>query len=378
MVEILLFLEDPCYETEVESIFSTERYSCKVFTELEPLQKISLQEFFDFAIVWGSKSETIKTLIDFFQKNNLSYLPVVIMTENKSLADEVCTLPIADFLLLPLPREEFKSLLKQICLDIDFRMNVVGRFNWQGSLEEYHLLNLVQMVSSDKRNAVLSIRYGDALGKLYFNEGKLVHAQYNKLDGFQALNRLVYWQRGNFQIVFRDERFAVQSLDRSNQEILIEMAKIFADFDRMYQQLPEMYQHIICNLGSSALPSNIIQQNVLRMAEKPTTIFEILVQSDEDFNKVVPELQRLFKKQLLVEESKFNELIDLQKANGGFGKLFYTISSVFKKKENNREEEDYEDQNITNVDYSKPSIEIMQPNTILPEQKKVLEKILVE
>jgi hypothetical protein len=376
MVEILLYLEDPCYETEIDRLFNSERYSVKIFTELKSLQEVSLQEFFDLAIIWGAKSENIKELTDFFQKNNLSYLPVVVISENKSLAKEVSALPISDCWLLPLPREEINSLLNHICLDIDFRMNVFGRFNWQGSLEEYHLLNLIQMVSSDKRTAVLSISYGDASGKIFFNKGKLIHAQYNKLDGFEALNKLVYWQRGHFKIMFSDERYTVQSLDKSNQEILIEMAKIFADFDRMYQHLPDMHEHIICNLDASTLPSNLIQQNVLRMAEKPVSIFEVLVGLDETYDIVIPELQKLFKKQLLIEKSKFKELMHLQKENGGFGKLFYTISSVFKKKNNDREEDD--DHNINNIDHIKPSIEIMQPQSILPEQKRILEKILVE
>jgi hypothetical protein len=68
-----------------------------------------------------------------------------------------------------------------------------------GRIEEFHLADVVHVIVAGKMSGSLNVTTDDnVLGMLYFDSGRLVHAQFGNVSGDDAATSILSWVKGGF------------------------------------------------------------------------------------------------------------------------------------------------------------------------------------
>ncbi|MEL6823269.1 MAG: DUF4388 domain-containing protein [Calditrichota bacterium] len=141
---------------------------------------------------------------------------------------------------LPSSKTDFFRLITQVLQDTDVQATVVEGMNWQGSVEEYGLIDLIQMIEGSHRDVELILSYGQRSGQVLFLEGEVVAADYQDLSGFQALLKLAFWPRGSFQTRLINPESVERNIHDGNQEILFALVEKLMKLEGMFSEMPEL------------------------------------------------------------------------------------------------------------------------------------------
>lgn len=71
----------------------------------------------------------------------------------------------------------------------------------KGSLENFPLPDIIQLIGSARRTGLLIITLGGNRASIWFEDGNIVHAEYRDLKAQAVLNRIFQEQEGNFQFL---------------------------------------------------------------------------------------------------------------------------------------------------------------------------------
>lgn len=69
-----------------------------------------------------------------------------------------------------------------------------------GNLSEIQIADLIQMLSAGRKTGVLKLVREGENGEMFFNNGEVINARYQTLDGVDAFNLLIRWDRGHFSL----------------------------------------------------------------------------------------------------------------------------------------------------------------------------------
>src|SRR6202035_1541891 len=72
----------------------------------------------------------------------------------------------------------------------------------QGRLEEMSMTDLLQSLEMGQKSCRLAVHKGDEHGELYFTSGQSRDAKIGKLDGDEAVYKVILWTEGEFEIDF--------------------------------------------------------------------------------------------------------------------------------------------------------------------------------
>ena len=95
-----------------------------------------------------------------------------------------------------------------------------------GQLSELSIIELLQALNLSQKTGVLMLTLPKGLARLYMREGNLVFADYNKLEGLQAVYGALIETEGRFKFdpIFPDEHKNKPSMGPM-MEILLEMSR---------------------------------------------------------------------------------------------------------------------------------------------------------
>ena len=94
----------------------------------------------------------------------------------------------------------------------------------KGDLQDMAVADLIQHNCQDRKTAHLVIENNEDQASLYFNEGKVVHAVLNDLQGEDVVYQILSWENGTFNLEMGAEPPAV-TIRRSWSALLLEGAK---------------------------------------------------------------------------------------------------------------------------------------------------------
>jgi hypothetical protein len=95
----------------------------------------------------------------------------------------------------------------------------------KGSLGDFSLPDIVQLIGSTKRTGVLVVKVGPDKASIYFDEGTIVHSEFRDLSGQESVNRIFKEQEGSFQFLAGEEAPSKDiALDWMN--VLMEAARL--------------------------------------------------------------------------------------------------------------------------------------------------------
>lgn len=333
MDDLLIYLTDPVYQEEVENLSLAEDYHISYSSDLEEIIRDARLNLVDLIIVWPATLESSTALLSALKEMRLEYIPVVALYRDEEIREKLVKMSFTDCWQIPMPRERFWILIKQLLKDCSIQTTTVEGANWQGSLEEYNLVDLIQMIEARGWDAELTLMIHNHTGVVYFNEGKVIDARFLSLNGLPALLKMAFWSQGRFFTRMSILGEAQKRITISNQEILFAIIEKLHQLEKMATHLPEFNEELLRNPLLDVGDVSPLQKKILDLCERPTRIKDILFSIDEDNEFILQEIIMLLEKSMLGSRTSIEKMLQDSETKPGLGKILTSISSLFKKKE---------------------------------------------
>jgi hypothetical protein len=111
--------------------------------------------------------------------------------------------------------------------------------DFQGSLTEFHLADIVQFLSGARKTGLLKLVEGKEEGEVCLQNGRIVHAVQGDLLGEEAVYALVLWGSGEFLFepgLTTEER----TVSKSNTNLLMEAARRRDEWGVISKEIPSI------------------------------------------------------------------------------------------------------------------------------------------
>ncbi len=157
------------------------------------------------------------------RKGGSEKIPFLFLTEDKGerLHADCLAAGADDFLLQPVDMEVLTLKVQRL---ISLRQANQPSGGVQGSLTEMNLSDLIQSLSAGDKDVEIHLESGGQQGKIFMQQGDIVHAETRNLQGDEAFYELVAWQHGNFNIVSCNS-FPSRTIHSPLMSMLIEGAR---------------------------------------------------------------------------------------------------------------------------------------------------------
>jgi len=100
---------------------------------------------------------------------------------------------------------------------------IPGAFS--GELEQVSMPEICQLIEINRKTGVLSLQDGDRRGKLFFTEGRAIHAEYRDHLGDEAALELLSCAKGSFRFYAREHANIQATIKRPTTVLLMEAAR---------------------------------------------------------------------------------------------------------------------------------------------------------
>ncbi|MGQ9619227.1 MAG: DUF4388 domain-containing protein [Candidatus Aminicenantia bacterium] len=150
----------------------------------------------------------------------------------------------------------------------------------QGSLEDIHLSDLVQLVGVTGKTGRFVLRKGDEVGIVYIENGNIVHAESGNRSGEDAFYYLSTWDKGDFNFE-ANVKASNQTITKSFSNLLIEAARRMDEWKILKRKIP----------SESCVPEFIVFDAKERRQINLTTL-EWMVVSKIDGRRTVEEIAK--------------------------------------------------------------------------------------
>jgi CheY-like chemotaxis protein len=103
----------------------------------------------------------------------------------------------------------------------------------QGRLEEMSMIDLMQSLEMGQKSCRLIVRQGGAQGELYFASGQCRDAKIGKVEGDDAVYKVVLWTAGEFEIDFNAANASKRTTTtRNTTGLLMEAMRLMDEANR--------------------------------------------------------------------------------------------------------------------------------------------------
>lgn len=108
---------------------------------------------------------------------------------------------------------------------------------FQGALKELPLPDIIQLVSVSGKTGMFVLESGSSTGRIYLQDGQIVHAVTGDLSGEEAVYELAIWQDGEF-VFTAGEAAPEKSIQKSNTNLLMEAARRIDEWQVLSKKIP--------------------------------------------------------------------------------------------------------------------------------------------
>jgi CheY-like chemotaxis protein len=103
----------------------------------------------------------------------------------------------------------------------------------QGRLEEMSMIDLMQSLEMGQKSCRLIVRQGATQGELYFASGQCRDAKVGKMEGDEAVYKVVLWTEGEFEIDFNAANASKRTTTtRNTTGLLMEAMRLMDEANR--------------------------------------------------------------------------------------------------------------------------------------------------
>ena len=103
----------------------------------------------------------------------------------------------------------------------------------QGRLEEMSIIDLLQSLEMGQKSCRLMVRKGTEQGELFFNSGQCHDAKVGKIEGDDAVYKVILWSEGEFEIDFNAANASTRTTTTKNTTgLLMEAMRLMDESSR--------------------------------------------------------------------------------------------------------------------------------------------------
>ncbi len=332
MIDILILLLDEQYEEEIFKALSEKDFIYHKATTTNEVVEICRTEFIDLILCWPATQDVISNLLTVLNINQLSHVPVIPVLPQKEDIMSMMQQPVADVISIPLPKAEFYAILHQVLESFKGDTKASTAQNWDGSLAEFSLIELIQMIEASQKDAILTISYKDQLGQLYFHNGKVIRASLRNLNSMDALNKLLILKNAYFHIEFTRVDLS-DSIELTNQELLSELSQNLEEQQKYLNVIPDNDEDIITLKYPQKQVLNSVQTDLLKKCEDGANLFDLLVELNQNNISILQSLEKLFQDGYLVLRQDYDLITRQSEEKKGVGGMFKRLFKKEKKPE---------------------------------------------
>ena len=114
----------------------------------------------------------------------------------------------------------------------------------EGNLAYLSLFNLLQFIKLEQKHILLHVKIKEVAqeAKVYFDQGTIIYADLNRLQGADAMYRLIgWWNYGNFQMIeVPAEELPADNITTSLDAILMESARYMDEFTDLHDSVQNL------------------------------------------------------------------------------------------------------------------------------------------
>ena len=153
-----------------------------------------------------------------------AHIPFLFLTaeEGERLATESLEAGADDFLKKPVDLELLALKIQRILAS---QSPNVSKKGVNGSLTEMNITDIIQSLTAGDKDVELTLDSMGEKGRIYIQQGEIVHALVGSAVGEEAFYKLMAWEEGNFQIVSCSD-FPPRTIQAGAMSLLMEGARL--------------------------------------------------------------------------------------------------------------------------------------------------------
>lgn len=225
---ILLIDHHGTAATEIESPIKRAGYSIHVTGNTEEAQAFLYETTPNLILANTAESETeILNLCQQIKSNQgTKAIPLLVLLpkSSKLRGAEFLRAGADDFLSFPVDIELLYLKIEKQLVTVSTRAST-GDEGVTGSLADMSFSDMLQMLSVSYKSMEITVTRGDEHGKVFLQQGNVIHAQLGDVSGENAFYKLMHWYDGKFSMK-ECSVFPEATITSSTMSLLMEGARL--------------------------------------------------------------------------------------------------------------------------------------------------------
>ncbi|MEO6952423.1 MAG: response regulator [Polyangia bacterium] len=246
------------------------------------------------------------------QKPEWAQIPIILLTGAADVEEKIRGLEmgVEDYLSKPIYIKELIARVK-ILLSKRERQSLEqnrreSKTKFAGQLADMAVVDLIQTIEISRKAGVIHFKSPTAkTGAIYFRGGKVIDAELGRINGEDAVYRLLVWNEGEFEVEFKNIR-RKDVIELSSQGLLMEGMRRVDEWGRLSEQLPSLdsvfevdYRELAERLAE--LPDEI--NGILRLFDGRRTLMNVVDDSDFQDLEALNVISKLYFEGLIYDSS---------------------------------------------------------------------------
>jgi len=242
------------------------------------------------------------------QRPEWDEIPFIFLTGSKSVEDKIrgLELGVEEYLTKPIYIKEIITRVK-ILLQKKQRASLAekreSKTKFTGQLSDMAVVDLIQTIEISRKSGVIHFSGEGRRAAIYFRNGKVIDAELGRLQGEDAVFRLLIWTDGEFEVEFKPIR-RKDVVDLSSQGLLMEGMRRLDEWGRLLEQLPALetvfevdYKELVDRLAE--IPDEV--NGILRLFDGRRTLMQVVDDCEFPDLEALSIISRLYFEGLIYE-----------------------------------------------------------------------------
>ncbi|MFH0899163.1 MAG: response regulator, partial [Pseudomonadota bacterium] len=229
-------------------------------------------------------------------------IPFIFLTAQSSVEDKIrgLELGVEDYLTKPIYIKEILTRVKLLLQKRErasFEEKKELKTKFAGQLSDIAVVDLIQTIEISRKSGVIHfVGPEQKRASIYFRNGKVVDAELGRLQGAEAVYRLLTWPDGEFEVEFKSVR-RKDVIELSSQGLLMEGMRRLDEWGRLLEQLPVLETAFEIDYGElserlSEIPDEI--NAILRLFDGRRTLMQVVDDSTFGDLEVLNVISKLY------------------------------------------------------------------------------------
>ena len=189
----------------------------------------------------GSGFELIADL----KSSDARHIPFIFLTEERALPQKMKGFELGadDYLTKPIYIKEVTTrvqlLLQKRAKELLTEEDVE---EIEGSIVDITMIDLLQTIEEELRSGTIHLSRDNQSAVIYFREGNILDAICGKLQGEEAIYRLMLWPDGTFVLRYHDQVRRIDRVEKDSGALLLEGIRRLEAYNELLDALPALNQ----------------------------------------------------------------------------------------------------------------------------------------